>query len=199
MEDEREAAVAEPEAAAASRVRALQEELDSAKDVHRDAKRVHKDAAARCNEASQKVMASEGVDGSPDKVEAVSPRKRGRTGSGAQEPTIQGLPDACKASLEYRRAAAKAAMQILALSPVCPLSRKLRCVTATMRRALALILFAHCDRAWSALQPLRPPSADGFRIAYFGYGSNLAASVREGRRGLRPLSCEVRSRPTCLP
>ena len=197
MEDEREAAVAE--AAAASRVRALQEELDSAKDVHRDAKRVHKDAAARCNEASQKVMASEGVDGSPDKVEAVSPRKRGRTGSGAQEPTIQGLPDACKASLEYRRAAAKAAMQILALSPVCPLSRKLRCVTATMRRALALILFAHCDRAWSALQPLRPPSADGFRIAYFGYGSNLAASVREGRRGLRPLSCEVRSRPTCLP
>ena len=113
MEDKREAAVAE--AAAASRVRALQEELDSAKDLHRDAKRVHKDAAARCNEASQKVMASEGVDGSPDKVEAVSPRKRGRTGSGAQEPTIQGLPDACKASLEYKRAAAKAAMHIFSV------------------------------------------------------------------------------------
>ena len=69
-----------------------------------------------------------------------------------------------------------------------------------MRVTLALVLFAHCDRAWSALQPPRPPSADGFRVAYFGYGSNLAASVREGRRGLRPLSCEVRSHPlTCLP
>ena len=69
-----------------------------------------------------------------------------------------------------------------------------------MRVTLALVLFAHCERAWSALQPPRPPSADGFRVAYFGYGSNLAASVREGRRGLRPLSCEVRSYPlTCLP
>ena len=75
-------------------------------------------------------------------------------------------------------------------------------ISARMRATLplALVLFAHCDRAWSALQPPRPPSADGFRVAYFGYGSNLAASVREGRRGLRPLSCEVRSHPlTCLP
>ena len=86
------------------------------------------------------------------------------------------------------------------LSPVIALAAQV--VTATMRSgALALVLFAHCDRAWSALQPLRSPTADGFRIAYFGYGSNLAASVREGRRGLRPLSCEVGAHDplTCLP
>lgn len=28
----------------------------------------------------------------------------------------------------------------------------------------------------------------GVTVSYFGYGSNMAASVREGRRGLRPLS-----------
>lgn len=29
---------------------------------------------------------------------------------------------------------------------------------------------------------------DGLRVAYFAFGSNLAASVREARRGLRPLN-----------
>ena len=38
-----------------------------------------------------------------------------------------------------------------------------------------------------ALRPV-PSRPDGLSIGYFGYGSNLAASVREGRRGLRPLS-----------
>jgi len=104
--EELEAAAAE--AAAASRVRARQEELDAAKDEHRDAKRMHKDAAARRNAASQKVVASEGV-------EAIPPRKRGRAGSDAHGLTIQGLPDACKASLEYRRATAKAAMHIFSV------------------------------------------------------------------------------------
>ena len=34
-----------------------------------------------------------------------------------------------------------------------------------------------------------PPSAvDGARISYFAYGANLATSVREGRRRLRPIS-----------
>ena len=33
-----------------------------------------------------------------------------------------------------------------------------------------------------------PSSADGYRISYFAYGSNLATSVREGRRRLRPIS-----------
>ena len=61
-----------------------------------------------------------------------------------------------------------------------------------MRGLLALVLFAHCDRARALGYGGLSPSADGFRIAYFGYGSNLAASVREGRRGLKPLSCEVR-------
>ena len=33
-----------------------------------------------------------------------------------------------------------------------------------------------------------PSSADGLSIRYFAYGSNLATSVREGRRSLRPLT-----------
>ena len=50
LAEERAASAAE--AAAASRVRALQEELDAAMELHRDRERVHKDAAARYNAAS---------------------------------------------------------------------------------------------------------------------------------------------------
>ena len=42
----------------------------------------------------------------------MTPLKRARSGKGAQEPTLHGLPDACKASLEYKRAAcAQAALR----------------------------------------------------------------------------------------
>ena len=68
------------EAAAAARVRALEEELDAAKNVHRDAEREHKNATARCDAAA---AASAGVDRLPAKVEAVTPLKRARSGKGA--------------------------------------------------------------------------------------------------------------------
>ena len=103
-EEKRLATVAE--AAAASRVRLLQRELDAAKAVH-------KEATALLRKA-QKVAASKSVDGSPDGVKAMPPHKRGRANI-VQGPAIQGLPDSCKASLEHRREAAKASMRIFSV------------------------------------------------------------------------------------
>ena len=114
MEDalaaKRKAAAAEE--AAAARVREKEEELEAAKNVHRDAEREHKNATARYDAAA---AASAGVDRSPAKDKAVTPLKRARSSQGAQEPTLQGLPDACKASLEYKRAKAKAALHIFSV------------------------------------------------------------------------------------
>ena len=106
---ERKRAASAAEAAAAARVRALEEELDAAKNLHRDAEREHKNATARYDAAA---AASAGVDRSPAKVEAVTPLKRARSGKGAQEPTLPGLPDACKASLEYKRQRAVAKFSV---------------------------------------------------------------------------------------
>ena len=50
----------------------------------------------------------------------------------------------------------------------------------------------HGMRRWALLLLLLPFTSafdvSGWSIRYFAYGSNLATSVREGRRGLRPLS-----------
>ena len=53
-------------------------------------------------------------------------------------------------------------------------------------RAVALV----CAVALAALpcDGAAPPSGSGFTVNYFAYGSNLAAAVREGRRGLSPIS-----------
>lgn len=53
-----------------------------------------------------------------------------------------------------------------------------------MTAILALAVVANALRPASAV----PPSGSGLTVKYFAFGSNLAASVREGRRGLRPVS-----------
>lgn len=56
----------------------------------------------------------------------------------------------------------------------------------------SLALLDTLTRSHGALSSVPPPasSPSDFSVRYFAYGANLAASVREGRRGLSPLSSE---------
>lgn len=62
-----------------------------------------------------------------------------------------------------------------------------QCQVVDMRRLLICVLASFITPAASLRTP--PTTAvDGLTVRYFAFGSNLAASVREGRRGLTPVS-----------